>query len=102
MIHLCRKFIAELRELDTKFGHTDDGLKALILEKKFEKLFGGKKYLGCWVREISDNKLSIGHSSATVTVKKTASNSCEVELEWMPDDHPNWKMENVTKKTKDN
>ncbi len=91
MIHQIRKTIEILRALDAKFGDTDDGLKALIIEKDLEKLFPYVKPFGCWIREVDDNKISIGHSSAEVTCKKTASNACEITLDWFREDHPNWK-----------
>jgi len=67
-----------MKDLDDKFGTIDDGFKALMLEKELEKIFGKKKFLGGWVREIDRCTLHVGHADCKLTVTQGAYNSCEI------------------------
>ncbi len=63
-----------------QFGSVDDNLLALLLEKDLEKILGAERVQGCWVRELSDGHINIGHAEAEVFCKKDCSNSVNIYL----------------------
>ncbi len=63
-----------------KFGNIEEDLLALLLEKDLEKILGKEKIQGCWIRELDEGFINIGHPEADVYCKKSCSNSVNIYL----------------------